>query len=109
MPSSITYLKWTPIFEWYLDMCGSKNTYQKDTRLKEIGSCTQSMITILDIIIKISKEGGEYIATNKHIKLHFDNEYEIHMRLKNDEESDYDLEVNLDLLVSLYKSHVSIS
>ena len=29
VPNSVTYLHWTPIFEWYVDWCGSQNTYQK--------------------------------------------------------------------------------
>lgn len=49
------------------------------------------------------------MATNRHINIHFDNEYEIHMRFKNDEGSDYNLEVDSDLLAILYKWHVSIS
>lgn len=43
MPSSIAYPKWTPMFKWCLDVCGSKNEYQKDMYLKEIKSHTQSM------------------------------------------------------------------
>ena len=37
MPNSITYLDQTPIFEWYLVRCGSKNRYQKDMCIEEIG------------------------------------------------------------------------
>ena len=47
MPKLITYFNQTPIFELYTVLCGSKNGYQKDMCLKEIGFCAQSMITIL--------------------------------------------------------------
>ena len=34
MPSSTTYLNQTPIFEWFVVGCDSKNRYQKDNVLK---------------------------------------------------------------------------
>ena len=46
-------LHWTPVCEWYLVWCGSKNGYQKDMCLIEIGLCAQIMITILSSIFKI--------------------------------------------------------
>ena len=48
MPNSVTYLNRTPIFEWYVDWCGSRNRCQKDNMyLQEIGLHAQKMITIL--------------------------------------------------------------
>ena len=41
VPDSVTFLIRTPIFEWYVDWCGSKNGYQKGTCLKDIGLCAQ--------------------------------------------------------------------
>ena len=34
MPNMITYLNWTPIFEWYVFGCGFKNIYQKSGMFK---------------------------------------------------------------------------
>ena len=36
MPSSVAYVNWTPIFEWFVVSCGSKNMYEKDVCLQEI-------------------------------------------------------------------------
>ena len=50
---SITFLNRTPIFEWYVVRCGSKNGYQIGMWLKEIGLGTQNLITILGSILNI--------------------------------------------------------
>ena len=50
---SVPSLDWTPIFEWYVVRCGSKNIYQKDTCLKEIRLLAQNIITILGSIANI--------------------------------------------------------
>ena len=55
-PNLITYLNWTPIFEWCVVRCGSKNGYQKDMCLKEIGLHAQNMIIILDSIVNVIGE-----------------------------------------------------
>ena len=52
MPNSVTHRNWTPIFEWYVIRCGSKNKYQKYTCLKEMGLRAQ-IITILGSIVNI--------------------------------------------------------
>jgi hypothetical protein len=36
MSNLVPSLNHTPIFEWYVVKCGSKNKYQNDSRLKEI-------------------------------------------------------------------------
>ena len=41
-PNSITLLKWTPIFEWWVGRCGSKNGHQKDMCSKGIGIWSQN-------------------------------------------------------------------
>ena len=48
-------VNWTPIFEGYVFRCGSKNGYQKVMCLKEIGLCAQSMITVLDSIVSVTR------------------------------------------------------
>ena len=43
MPNLVTYLNRTPIIEWYVVRCGSKNGYQKGIiRLKELGLHAQN-------------------------------------------------------------------
>ena len=49
----------TPIFEWYVDRSGSKNGYEKDTCLREIGPHAQNMISILNSTTNIIGEEGE--------------------------------------------------
>ena len=44
MPNSNIMIIWTPLFEWYLVMCGSKNGHQKYMCLKEIGLCAQHVL-----------------------------------------------------------------
>ena len=53
MPNSIFCLNQIPIFEWYVNRCGSKNMHQKDMCSKEIGLLAQDMIVILSLIINI--------------------------------------------------------
>ena len=36
-----------PTFAWHMIWCSSKNEYQKDMCVKEIGLCAQNMTTIL--------------------------------------------------------------
>ena len=50
MPNSVTSLNKTPRFERYVVWCGSKNGYQKDSEMNEIGQHPQNMITILGSI-----------------------------------------------------------
>ena len=38
---SNTTIIWTPIFKWYVVICGSKSWHQKDMCLKVIGSSAQ--------------------------------------------------------------------
>ena len=59
-PSSNTFLIGTSIFEWYVVLHGSKNVYQKDTCLKEIGLHVQNMMTILSSIANIIE--GTYMT-----------------------------------------------
>ena len=60
MTNSATYLKPTPICEWDVVRCGSKNGYQKDIMwLEEIGLCAQNLITILGSMVNISLGEGE--------------------------------------------------
>ena len=58
MPNLVAYLNRTPILEWFVVWCGSKNKYQKDMCLKEIGLHPQNMVIILNLIININ--GGLY-------------------------------------------------
>jgi hypothetical protein len=51
-PNSVTYLSLTPIFEWSVVRCESKNGHQKDTCLEEGGL---SMSTILSSVTNIFK------------------------------------------------------
>ena len=51
--------------------CASKNGYQKDMSLKEIGSCAQNMIGILNSTVNIVE--GFIGSFDEHENLHFDN------------------------------------
>ena len=45
---------WTPIFEWYVVRCGSKNGHQKGIMcFKEIGLHAPNVLTILGSIVNI--------------------------------------------------------
>ena len=49
MPDSINCLNHTPMFEWCVIRCGSKNGHQLDMlSTKEIGLCAQNMLPILN-------------------------------------------------------------
>ena len=65
VPNLVTYLYQTPIFEWYVVRCGSKNRYQNDLCLKEIGLHAQNMVTILGSTVNIigGWGGGEVYIT----------------------------------------------
>ena len=41
VPSLITYLKQTPIFEWCVVRCGSKNGHQKGICFKDWTTCSK--------------------------------------------------------------------
>ena len=74
-PYSVTFLIRTPILKWYVVCCGSKNIYQKDMCLKEIGLHAQNITTILVSIVNIKAGGGGGLMWpfNEHKNLHFDN------------------------------------
>ena len=52
------YFNLTPVLEWCMMLCGSKNGYQKNPTLKEIGLCVQIVISFL--IVNII--GGTYMT-----------------------------------------------
>ena len=54
----IGYLSYqTPIFDWCVVRCGSKNEHQKDLYFKEIGLRAQNVLTIL--CLKANITGGD--------------------------------------------------
>ena len=53
-PYLVAFLTKTPIFEWYVVRCGSKNGYQKHMCFKEIGLCAHDLITILSSIVSLN-------------------------------------------------------
>ena len=59
MPILVTDLNWTPIFEWCVVKCGSKNGFQKDMCLKEIELRAQNMLPVLESVVNII-EGDMY-------------------------------------------------
>ena len=59
MPNLVTNGDRSPIFQWHVVRCGSKNGYQKDLYSKETGVCTSIMITMLGIIVKVIGGGGD--------------------------------------------------
>lgn len=57
MPDVVTFLLiGQPIFEWYLGKSGSKNGYQKDTYLKDIGLHAPNMTTSVGSIAHIIRD-----------------------------------------------------
>ena len=56
LPKSNTIIIWTPIVEWYVVRCGSKNWCQKDMCLKEIGLRAQDILTILGSLVNMIEE-----------------------------------------------------
>jgi hypothetical protein len=60
-PSSNTFFFiGTFVFEWYVVLHGSKNVYQKDMCLKEIGLHIQNIMTIMSLKANITK--GTYMT-----------------------------------------------
>ena len=54
VPKLNTIIFWTPILEWHVVKCGSKNGHQRDMCLKEIQALhAQNMLTILSSIINM--------------------------------------------------------
>ena len=49
----VNYLTQTPIFEWCMVRCGSKNEHQRNMCSKEIGLCAENFITIPGSIVNI--------------------------------------------------------
>ena len=62
------------MFEWYVVRYGSRNWYQKDTCLKQIGLYAQNRLTILGSTANMIGGGGPYAHFNKHADLYFENE-----------------------------------
>ena len=60
MLNLVPYLYHTPIFESYVVRCGSKNGYQKDVCVIEIGLRVKNLITILGS--KANMIGGNYMT-----------------------------------------------
>jgi hypothetical protein len=70
VPDSFTYLNQTPIFDWYVIRCGSKNKYQKDMCLKESELHAQNMITILgSIVINIMGDVYDHLMSMRIVTL----------------------------------------
>jgi hypothetical protein len=57
MLDSNVYLNQTPIFEWFVVWCDSKNGYQKDMCLNMIGPHNPNVIIVLGSIINIIRGG----------------------------------------------------
>jgi hypothetical protein len=70
-PNSVTYLNGTPIFEWWVVRCRSKNKYQKDMCLKEARLCAQILLAILGSIVNII--GGTYWPSYDSLPKHLEN------------------------------------
>lgn len=59
-PYLVNLMVRTPIFEWYMVCCDSKNGYQNTcNEILKIGSCAQNMMIILDSIVNMIG-GGDY-------------------------------------------------
>lgn len=52
MPNSVGYLNWTPIFDWDVIKCSSKNKCKKNMYLEEVGVRAQNMVTILRCLLR---------------------------------------------------------
>ena len=63
MPHSNIAVVWTPICEWYVVRCQSKNEHQKDMCLEEVGLRTQYILIILESIVNIFGKGGGTFTT----------------------------------------------
>ena len=55
MPNSNTAIIWTPLFEWYMGSCGSKNGHQEGMCSKEIRLHAQNMLTILGLMVNMTR------------------------------------------------------
>ena len=55
VPTSNTTIIWTPIVEWYVVRCVSKNGQQKERCVNEIGLHAQNMLIILGLIVNMIK------------------------------------------------------
>jgi len=51
VPTSVSDLKRTPLFDWCMDGCKSKNRHHKDVCRKELGVHAQNLLTILDALV----------------------------------------------------------
>ena len=69
VPKSNIAITWTPIFEWKVVRCGSKNGQLKDISWIEIGLGAQNMLAILGAVVNMI---GKTYMTNVHKNLHFD-------------------------------------
>ena len=61
VPHSNIAVIWTPICEWYVVRCRSKNEHQNDMCLEEIELRSQNMLIILESIVNIIGGGYLYI------------------------------------------------
>ena len=61
----------TPIFGSYVVWCGSKNEYQKDVCLKDIRLHAHDILTILNSIVNVIREGPTW-PFNEHENIHFE-------------------------------------
>ena len=57
-PFMVIFHNWTTIFEWFVIRCGCKKAHKKWICSKEIGLCTQNMVTNSSSIANVSCEGG---------------------------------------------------
>ena len=53
VPNVVFDMKHTPIFEWSMVGCESRNIHQKYTCWKETRLCAKILLTILDAIVNI--------------------------------------------------------
>ena len=70
MPNFNTTIRWTPIFEWNVDWCGSKNKHQNNICLKEMGRRAQNTLTILSSMVNMIVRPT--LSFTKQKNLHFD-------------------------------------
>lgn len=82
-PNSVTNLKWTPLSDWCVVRCGSKNRQQKEIMgLQEIWLCVQNVLSILDSIVYkklvcVCVGGGLYYVTKLWRHVTFRNSYQL--------------------------------
>ena len=58
VPNSNTTIIWTPIFELYVIICGTKYGYQNDMSFKATELCVQNMLTIHGSMVNMIWGGG---------------------------------------------------